>query len=108
MCAELFKKNREKIEGIIVILPNFGEELGVVEAIDMAGLNVPILVQACDDDFDKLDMANRRDAFCGKISVCNNPAQRGIPYSLTSLHTCPIDSPEFTADLQKFAACAAL
>ncbi len=103
VCAELFKKNREKIEGIIVILPNFGEELGVVEAIDMAGLNVPVLVQACDDDFDKLDMANRRDAFCGKISVCNNLRQRDIPYSLTSLHTCPIDSPEFTADLQKFA-----
>jgi len=103
-CAALFNRNREKISGIIVVLPNFGEELGVVEAIDRAGLNVPILIQACDDDFTKLDMANRRDAFCGKISLCNNLYQRGIPYTLTSLHTCGLDSPEFEADVQRFAA----
>ena len=103
-CASLFNANRDKISGILMILPNFGEELGIAEAIDRAGLNVPILVQACDDDFDKLDMANRRDAFCGKLSVCNNLYQRGIPYSLTHLHSCAIDSPEFTADLEQFAA----
>lgn len=102
-CAKLFKENAEKIDGIIVVLPNFGEELGITEAIDMAGLNVPILIQACDDDFDKLDMANRRDAFCGKISLCNNLYQRNIKYSLTTLHTCPINSPEFEADVQRFA-----
>jgi L-fucose isomerase-like protein len=103
-CARVFNEYRNRISGIIVILPNFGEELGIAEAIDRAGLNVPVLIQACDDDMDKLDMANRRDAFCGKLSVCNNLYQRGIPYSLTTLHTCPIDSPEFTADLERFAA----
>jgi L-fucose isomerase and related proteins len=103
-CAALFKAHASEISGIIVILPNFGEELGVAEAIDLAGLNVPVLVQACDDDFDKLDMANRRDAFCGKISLCNNLYQRGIPFTNTTLHTCRIDSPEFTADLERFAA----
>lgn len=102
-CAELFRQHRDEVDGILIILPNFGEELGVVEAVQRAGLKVPILVQACDDDFDKLDMAHRRDAFCGKISVCNNLYQRGIPYTLTSLHTCSIDSPAFEADLQKFA-----
>jgi len=103
-CAALFGKHREKISGIIVVLPNFGEELGVVEAIDRAKLGVPILVQACDDDFDKLDMANRRDAFCGKISLCNNLYQRGLPFSQTSLHTCKLDSAEFEADVKRFAA----
>ena len=103
-CAALFKAHRDEICGIICVLPNFGEELGVAEAIDLAGLDVPVLVQACDDDFDKLDMANRRDAFCGKISLCNNLYQRGIPFTDTTLHTCAIDSPEFTADLKKFAA----
>jgi L-fucose isomerase-like protein len=103
-CAALFNAHRDKICGIIVILPNFGEELGIAEAIDRSDLHVPVLIQACDDDFDKLDMANRRDAFCGKLSVCNNLYQRDIPYSLTTLHSCGIDSPEFTADLEKFAA----
>lgn len=102
-CARLFKAHADEISGILCILPNFGEELGVAEAITLANLNVPVLVQACDDDFDKLDMANRRDAFCGKISLCNNLRQRGIPFSLTSLHTCPIDSDVFAQDVRRFA-----
>ena len=101
-CAKLFRSHADEICGILCILPNFGEELGVAEAIQLAGLNVPVLVQACDDDFDKLDMANRRDAFCGKLSLCNNLYQRGIPFSLTQLHTCAIDSPELEADLLRF------
>ena len=86
-CAAYFKKNAEKIDGIIVVLPNFGDELGVVNAIKMAGLNVPVLVQACDDDNDKVDVKSRRDAFCGKLSVCNNLYQYGIKFTNTRYHT---------------------
>lgn len=103
-CAKLFKNHKEEISGIICVLPNFGEELGVAEAIDLAGLEVPVLVQACCDDFAKLDMANRRDAFCGKISLCNNLYQRGIKYTTTAKHTCDINSKDFDADLDGFAA----
>ncbi len=103
VCAKLFQEHREEIGGIVVIMPNFCEELGIAEAIQLSGLDVPVLIQACDDDFDKLDMANRRDAFCGKISLCNNLYQRNIPYSLTTLHTCPIESAEFEDDLKRFA-----
>ena len=104
ICANLFRQHRDEICGIICVLPNFGEELGVVEAIERAGLGLPVLVQACDDDFDKLDMANRRDAFCGKISLCNNLYQRGIPFTNTTTHTCDLDGPEFAADVDRFAA----
>ena len=68
-CAKLFRENRDKIDGIIICLPNFGFEIGIINAIDLAELNVPILVQACDDSNDKVDLDHRRDAFCGKISV---------------------------------------
>jgi L-fucose isomerase-like protein len=102
-CAALFRQNRERISGILVILPNFGEELGVSDAIEQAGLDVPVLIQACDDDFDRLDMANRRDAFCGKISLCNNLRQRDIKYTLTAQHTCAIDSDLFADDVLRFA-----
>jgi L-fucose isomerase-like protein len=102
-CAELFRKNADKIDGIIVVLPNFGDEIGVSTALDMARLNVPVLVQACDDDMDKLDLANRRDSFCGKLSVCNNLYQRGIKFTNTTLHTCSLDSEEFTKDIEYFA-----
>ncbi len=103
-CAKYFKENADKIDGIVVVLPNFGDELGVVNTIKMADLNVPVLVQACDDDNDKVDVKSRRDAFCGKLSVCNNLYQYGIKFTDTTYHTYSLDSQEFTADLYKFAA----
>jgi L-fucose isomerase-like protein len=102
-CAELFKKNKDIIDGIIVILPNFGDELGVVNSIKLSELNVPVLVQAIDDDNDKVDVKSRRDAFCGKLSVCNNFYQYGIKFTDTTYHTSKLDSKEFTKDLIKFA-----
>ncbi|MGE4587890.1 MAG: L-fucose/L-arabinose isomerase family protein, partial [Mangrovibacterium sp.] len=103
-CAELFKKNREIIDGIIVVLPNFGYEIGVINSVMLSELNVPVLVQACDDENDKVDVKSRRDAFCGKLSVCNNFYQYGIKFTDTIYHTYSLDSAEFVADLNKFAA----
>jgi L-fucose isomerase-like protein len=103
LCADLFKKNADKIDGVIIVLPNFGDELGIVQTLEMARLDVPVLVQACDDDMDRLSVAERRDAFCGKLSVCNNLYQYNIPFTNTTYHTYPIDSPEFRNDLDFFA-----
>ena len=102
-CGKYFKEHAEQIDGIVVILANFGDELGVVNTIQMAGLNVPVLVQACDDDNDKVGVKERRDAFCGKLSVCNNLYQYGIKFTDTTYHTYSLDSEEFTNDLLNFA-----
>jgi len=102
-CAELFKRNREEIQGVLVSLPNFGDERGVANTLKMAGLDVPVLVQAFADDPDLMDLANRRDSFCGKMSVCNNLNQYGIDYSLTASHTVSPDSESFRKDLKWFA-----
>ena len=107
-CAELFRHHADEIDGVIICLPNFGEETGIADAIRMSKLDCPILIQACDDDFDKLDLANRRDAFCGKLSLCNNLYQYGIKYTLTTKHTCAIDSDLFKADVERFAAICAV
>jgi L-fucose isomerase-like protein len=101
-CAELFKSNRKKIDGILVTLPNFGDERSIAETIRMAGLDVPVLVQAFPDDVDKMAVINRRDSFCGKMSACNNLWQFGIPYTLTAQHTVKPDSDSFRQDLDKF------
>lgn len=103
-CAELFRQNRDRIDGIIVSLPNFGFEIGIINAISIADLNVPVLVQACDDENDKVDLDSRRDAFCGKISVCNNLYQYGIPFTDTTLHTYSIYSELLAEDINRFAA----
>jgi L-fucose isomerase-like protein len=102
-CAEWFHQHRRDIDGVVVSLPNFGDELGVVNALREASLNVPVLVQASDDDLDKLGTRQRRDAFCGKLSVCNNLWQYGIPFTDTATHTVAIDSPAFARDLERFA-----
>lgn len=103
-CAELFDRHRHQIDGVIVTLPNFGDERGIAEALRGSGLRVPVLVQATPDRASSMTIADRRDSFCGKMSVCNNLKQYGIPYSLTSRHTVAPSSPEFAADLAWFAA----
>jgi L-fucose isomerase-like protein len=103
-CADLFKKHAADIQGILVVLPNFGDEKGVAETIKLANLNVPVLVQGYPDDLNKMDVVNRRDAWCGKISVCNNLYQFGIKYSLTTKHVVSPSDESFIADLKNFIA----
>jgi L-fucose isomerase-like protein len=102
--AAEFRKHQREIDGILVILPTFGDEAAVVDAIHLSGLKVPVLLQACGDDPAKVDVKSRRDAFCGKISVANNLYQYGIPFTDTTYHTCAINSDAFRQDLLKFTA----
>lgn len=103
-CAALFKKHADDIDGILVVLPNFGDEKGVAETIKLSGLNVPVLIQGYPDDLGKMDVVNRRDAWCGKISVCNNLYQYGIKYSLTTKHVVSPKDKSFITDLKNFTA----
>ena len=101
-CGELLRNNRDRLDGILVCLPNFGDEKGVADSIRMADVRLPILVQACPDDLDQFGLDRRRDAFCGKISVCNNLRQFGYKYSLTRDHTVAVLDPRFREDLLQF------
>ena len=103
-CAELFRAHEKRIDGIIVTMPNFGDERAIADTLRLSGLRVPVLVQATPDAPAKMTIAHRRDSFCGKMSACNNLRQYGIPYSLTTLHTVAPDSEEFKKDLEWFAA----
>jgi len=103
-CAALFSKHAADIVGILVILPNFGDEKGVAETIKLSGLNVPVLIQAYPDELNKLDVARRRDSWCGKISVCNNLYQFGIKYTLTGKHVIHPKDPAFETELKDFVA----
>jgi L-fucose isomerase-like protein len=103
ICAAHFKKQQDEIDGILVVLANFGDEKGVADTIRLSGLQVPILIQAYADDLNAFTVQRRRDAFCGKISVCNNLRQYGYPFSLTSRHTESPLSDTFKKDLGRFA-----
>ena len=101
-CTELFRQHADEIDGVLVCLPNFGDEKGVADTLKMSRLNVPVLIQGYPDDLKQLSPARRRDAYCGKISVCNNLVQAGIQFSLTSKHVSHPSSESFNRDLQKF------
>jgi L-fucose isomerase-like protein len=101
-CAALLRENRQRIDGILVVLPVFGPEKGIADAIRLSELQVPILVQAYPDDPGKLAVETRGDAFCGKVSVCNNLYQYGYPFSLTERHTVHPLTDSFKADLRTF------
>jgi len=101
-CAALFRENAAQIDGLLVTLPNFGDERGVANAIRWSGLQVPVLIHAFNDDPANMTIKDRRDSFCGKMSVCNNLQQYGVPFTLTRLHTVNPDKPSFQQDLHDF------
>ena len=103
-CADLFRKHRDEIDGVIVTLPNFGDERAIANALRLSTLKVPVLVQATPDRRDDMKISDRRDSFCGKMSACNNLMQYGIPYSLTTEHTEALNSDIFRKDLAWFSA----
>lgn len=103
-CAELFKEHRGEIDGVLVTLPNFGDERAIANTLRWADLDVPVLIQAFPDDIKDMSIDNRRDSFCGKMSACNNLRQYGIKYSLTRLHTVDPESQDFREDLRRFAS----
>ncbi len=103
-CGQVLREQRHRIDGVLVCLPNFGDEKGIADALRLSELTCPILIQACPDDLDQFGLERRRDAFCGKISVCNNLRQYGINFSLTRDHTVAIRSERFKEDLTEFLA----
>jgi L-fucose isomerase-like protein len=103
-CADLFRARRDEIDGILITLPNFGDERAIANTLRWAGLDVPVLVHAFPDRVNAMGIQTRRDSFCGKMSACNNLRQYGVRYTLTTSHTTDPESAEFAADLQRFAA----
>jgi len=103
-CADLFRQHRDEIDGVLVTLPNFGDERAIANTLRWSGLNVPVLVHAFPDDPARMTIKDRRDSFCGKMSACNNLMQYGIKYTLTTLHTVDPESESFHEDLHRFAA----
>ena len=101
-CADLFRHHRDEIDGVLVTLPNFGDERGVANTLRWSGLDVPVLIHAFPDEASRMAIADRRDSFCGKMSVCSNLRQYGLKFTLTTLHTVDPSSDSFRADLRKF------
>ncbi len=100
--ARFLKAHEGQYQGVILCLPNFGDENGASEALQNCG--VPIYILACPDQLDKMDFAQRRDSFCGKLSMMDVFSQFRIPFTAWAPHTLDMESDVFAAQLQEFAA----
>ncbi len=98
--ARFLSENRGRFDGVILCLPNFGDENGAAPALQEAG--VPIFVQAYPDELDKMSPALRRDAFCGKISIMDVFQQYGIRFSVGKPHVVKPDSARFESNVDTF------
>ncbi len=99
--ADFLDKNRGRYQGVILCLPNFGDETGAVEALRDCG--VPIFIMAYPDELDKMDFASRRDAFCGKFSIMDVFLQYGIKFTVFPPHTIHPASDLFAGQINDFA-----
>ena len=98
--ANFLQENKGKFGGVILCLPNFGDETGAVAALHEAG--VPILIQAYPDDLDKMSPELRRDAFCGKISIMDVFSQYGVRFTVLKPHVVKPSSDQFKANVDYF------
>jgi L-fucose isomerase-like protein len=98
--ARFLAEHRGEFGGVILSLPNFGDENGAIAALQDAG--VPILIQAYPDRLDQMAPALRRDAFCGKFSIMDVFHQIGLPFTILPPHTVAPSSPAFAANLDHF------
>lgn len=100
--AAFLKQNRDQYDGVIVCLPNFGDENGAIAALIDCG--VPILIQAYPDEVNKMDFQHRRDAFCGKFSIMDVFYQYQLPYTVFKPHVVHPSSDAFQEQLNWFGA----
>jgi L-fucose isomerase-like protein len=98
--ARFLDDNRGKFDGVILCLPNFGDETGAVSALQDAG--VPIFILAYPDELDKMDFKHRRDAFCGKFSIMDVFYQYQLPYTVFPPHTIHPASKDFEKQIDAF------
>ncbi|MGC9349907.1 MAG: L-fucose/L-arabinose isomerase family protein [Anaerolineae bacterium] len=98
--ANFLKEHEGEYGGVILSLPNFGDETGAIAALKEAG--VPILIQAYPDEVDKMAPEVRRDAFCGKLSVMDVFHQYGLKFTALKPHVVSPTSDRFRANVDHF------
>lgn len=98
--AKFLEENRGKFDGVILVLPNFGDENGA--AVALRDARVPIFILAYPDELDKMDFQQRRDSFCGKFSIMDVFYQYRLPFTVFPPHTVHPFSKEFLQQISVF------
>ena len=97
---QFLQQHHGEFDGVILCLPNFGDETGAVAALKDAG--VPILIQAYPDDLDKMSPELRLDAFCVKFSIMDVFYQYGVKFTTLNPHVIAPGSQAFAKQVEYF------
>ncbi|MDL2206599.1 hypothetical protein LJC33_06805 [Eubacteriales bacterium OttesenSCG-928-N13] len=99
---DFLEAHRGEYDGLIICLPNFGDENGIKAAI--RDVTVPILLQAYPDEIGQMDFEHRRDSLCGKLALTSVLKQMGTKFTSFTPFVVHPSSEEFGCQLSKFAA----
>jgi L-fucose isomerase-like protein len=100
--GRLFRERQ--VDGIVVSAVNFGDEQGVAITIKESGLRVPILIVGCQEEEALTPTTDRRDSFCGLLSIGEALRQLGLPYSVPEIPICFPTDASFAGTVERFIA----
>ncbi|HUU43511.1 MAG TPA: fucose isomerase, partial [Planctomycetota bacterium] len=96
---------REKaVDGVLVSAVNFGDEQGVAITLKESGLKVPVLIVGCQEEETLTMETERRDSFCGLLSIGEALRQMGLSYSVPEVPLCFPTDASFRGTLERFVA----
>ncbi|MGC9453790.1 MAG: L-fucose/L-arabinose isomerase family protein [Phycisphaerae bacterium] len=94
----------QDVDGIVVSAVNFGDEQGVATTIAEADLPVPILIHGCQEKEVLRPDTQRRDSFCGLLSIGEALRQTGMAYSVPEVPISEPSDESFRGTVERFAA----
>ncbi len=98
----------DRVDGVIWTHPNFGDEVGMLRALQAASeAGYKTLLHGYPDKMDKMGKDERRDAFCGIISTMDVLNQYGIEFVKLAPHVVSPGSKRFKENIDLFEAICA-
>jgi L-fucose isomerase-like protein len=94
----------QRVEGVVVGAVNFGDEQGVALTLKEFGRAVPILIFGCQEEEVLTPGAERRDSFCGLLSIGEALRQMNLAYSVPEVPICFPTDEGFRGTVERFLA----
>lgn len=100
LCSKLFRDN--EVQGIVIGAVNFGEEQSAALTVRMTGRDVPVMIFGCQEEEVLTMTTQRRDAFCGLLSIGDVLRQIGAKYTVAQRPICYPSDDSFAQDIDFF------
>jgi len=96
--------HEQRVQAVVVGAMNFGDEQGVALTLKEFGRRVPILIFGCQEEEALTPATERRDSFCGLLSIGEALRQLGLAYSVPEVPVCFPTDKSFKDTLDRFLA----